>query len=136
MGVKDTIHTLITTVDSICEVLYIKNISVVGSGVLVYTAIPSPGTSVTYLLVNGFLFACGSSGDTGFGDNNPGAVYKTPRLITDGVKSISVNGNEQHVLIVKTDNSIWGTGPNGAGELGDGTKTDRSSFVPISIPNN
>ena len=36
-----------------------------------------------------------------------------------------------HTLFTKTDGSLWGTGRNNRGQLGDGTTTDRNSPVKI-----
>lgn len=37
-----------------------------------------------------------------------------------------------HTLMRRTDGTLWGTGNNGKGELGDGTTTLRLSVVPVS----
>ena len=34
-------------------------------------------------------------------------------------------------MMVKQDGSVWGTGRNGDGYLGDGTTTDKYSFVEV-----
>ena len=34
-------------------------------------------------------------------------------------------------MVLKTDSSLWVTGWNTHGELGDGTKTQRDSFVEV-----
>ena len=42
-----------------------------------------------------------------------------------------VAGGCHHTLLLKTDGSVWATGRNEYGQLGDGSNTDRSSFVQI-----
>ena len=44
-----------------------------------------------------------------------------------GVVAIACGGN--HSLELKRDGTVWGTGYNGNGELGDGTRTDRTTFA-------
>ena len=34
-----------------------------------------------------------------------------------------------HSLVLKRDGTVWGTGWNDEGQLGDGTKTARTTFV-------
>ena len=34
-------------------------------------------------------------------------------------------------MVMKRDGSVWATGWNNFGQLGDGTKTDRSTFVEV-----
>ncbi|MFA5263491.1 MAG: immunoglobulin domain-containing protein [Opitutaceae bacterium] len=43
----------------------------------------------------------------------------------------TVAGGDQHSLIVKTDGSLWAMGDNSAGQLGDGTTTNRTNLVQI-----
>ena len=47
----------------------------------------------------------------------------------ENVKDVSAGGN--HSFILKTDNTLWATGDNFLGQLGDGTNTDRKSPVKI-----
>ena len=42
-----------------------------------------------------------------------------------------VSAGSAHTMILKTDGTLWGTGGNGSGQLGDGTTTDRSTPVQI-----
>ena len=41
----------------------------------------------------------------------------------------AVAGGMDDSFVVKQDGSVWGTGANHGGQLGDGTTTDRHSFV-------
>ena len=47
-------------------------------------------------------------------------------------ESMSVMGT--HVLAMKKDGTLWAYGNNNHGQLGDGTKVNRSDFVPVVFP--
>jgi uncharacterized repeat protein (TIGR02543 family) len=51
------------------------------------------------------------------------------RILSSGVQTVAAGDN--HSLILKTDGSLWATGYNGFGQLGDGTTTTRTSPVRI-----
>jgi len=42
-----------------------------------------------------------------------------------------VGTGHSHAMALKTDGSLWGTGHNDYGQLGDGTKTNRYTFVKV-----
>jgi alpha-tubulin suppressor-like RCC1 family protein len=46
-----------------------------------------------------------------------------------GVQAVSAG--DLHTMILKTDGMLWATGRNAAGQLGDGTLTNRSSPVQV-----
>ena len=66
------------------------------------------------------------SGELGL---NKEIVQKTPKTITTGVKSVA--SGIYHTLVLKEDGSLWTTGRNRYGELGDGTKIARSNLEMI-----
>jgi alpha-tubulin suppressor-like RCC1 family protein len=45
---------------------------------------------------------------------------------------IAVSAGDSHVLLLKSDGTLWGAGDNGFGALGDGTTTDRGTLVPVA----
>ena len=47
------------------------------------------------------------------------------------VKAKAVAAGEMHSVVLKEDGSVWATGRNYNGQLGDGSKTDRSIFVQV-----
>ena len=49
--------------------------------------------------------------------------------LTSGVRHIANGG--LHTLAALSDGSVWSSGYNGSGELGDGTYTERLSAVPV-----
>ena len=48
-----------------------------------------------------------------------------------GVTDVAAGGGG-HSLAIKGDGTVWAWGPNGAGQLGDGTGTDRTTPVRVS----
>ena len=44
----------------------------------------------------------------------------------------AVSAGYQHSLALKEDGSVWATGWNGNGQLGDGTTTNRNTFVEVA----
>ena len=36
-----------------------------------------------------------------------------------------------HSMVLNTDGTVWATGLNLDGQLGDGTDTDKDTFVPV-----
>ena len=48
-------------------------------------------------------------------------------IVHAGVRALAAG--LAYSLVVKADNTVWGTGSNDKGQLGDGTATDRNVFV-------
>lgn len=54
-----------------------------------------------------------------------------PRLGPPAPRVQAVSAGELHTLILKTDGTLWATGDNFCGQLGEGTTTSRSTPVRI-----
>ena len=50
-------------------------------------------------------------------------------VVPDGAKAVAAGGS--HSLVLKQDGSVWATGRNAFGQLGDGLNTGRQSFVRV-----
>ena len=50
-------------------------------------------------------------------------------VTTDGTKVVTVAAGGGHTMVLKKDGTLWATGWNADGQLGDGTTTDRNTFV-------
>ena len=50
------------------------------------------------------------------------------------IAAVAVGSN--HTMILKTDGTLWATGANGSGQLGDGTQIDRSTPVQVTTMTN
>jgi alpha-tubulin suppressor-like RCC1 family protein len=106
-------------------------IQVIPSGVV---AIAAGGGYSLILKTDGSVWATGRNYSGELGDGNAPtdsstfvqAKDDTSAFIT-GAISIAAGSNNNKVL--KADGSVWATGGNADGELGDGTTTDGHSFV-------
>ena len=52
------------------------------------------------------------------------------QVISSGVKAVSAGFS--HSMMLMQDGSVWATGQNFYGNLGDGTATERHDFVQVS----
>ena len=52
-----------------------------------------------------------------------------PTIVHAGAQAIAAG--YEHSMVLKTDGTVWSTGYNGDGQLGDGTREDKSSFVKV-----
>jgi alpha-tubulin suppressor-like RCC1 family protein len=60
--------------------------------------------------------------------------YEVGQLLkSDGSYKNSISSGKYHTAIIKTDNTVWATGNNAYGALGDGTNTNRNTFVSSGI---
>ena len=98
---------------------------------------PTPiqiGTGFTSVAAGlGFSVAIKSDGTMwGWGNASGGLTFipnsLTPVQIASGFTKVVANN---HILALKGDGSLWAWGPNYAGQLGDGTRIDRTSPVQI-----
>ena len=52
-----------------------------------------------------------------------------PSAVHAGVQAIAAGG--LHSMVLKTYGTVWATGRNIYGQLGDGTKSDKLKFVKV-----
>jgi len=94
------------------------------SGVIKVDAYNSDyGTSIAYVKEDGTLWRLGGSTVVG------GYNDFIPIGITDNVIDVSIGYG--HMLILKSDHTLWSIGENTYGQLGDGTTTSRGSPVYV-----
>ena len=89
---------------------------------------------------DGTLWMWGYNGDGALGDGttdnntNQGPLKSTPvQTIAGGTNWKTISCGNRHVMAIKTDGTLWSWGMNDQGQLGDGTKVDKSS--PVQIQN-
>ena len=82
------------------------------------------------------LWATGDNEKGQFGDGTT-TNRTTYTKVASNVKMVATGGRngylEPRTFIVKTDGTVWATGDNINGILGDGTDVSRTSFVPINV---
>lgn len=71
-----------------------------------------------------------SFGQLGTGNNSNSPTTPVQVAGLSSIKAIAVGA--MHVLCLKNDGTVWACGANDAGQLGDGTTTDRNSPVQVS----
>jgi len=96
----------------------------------------SAGTSHTLFLAStGMVWAVGSNthGQLGRGTNidrlNPSIVLDANGTPLSGITAVSAG--ESHSVFLRTDGSVWATGLNNFGQLGDGTDSNRTFPVLV-----
>jgi alpha-tubulin suppressor-like RCC1 family protein len=88
-----------------------------------------------YLMWDGTVWATGSNASGRLGDgtstarSNPVQVVSASGSPFSGVVSISTG--LAFSVFLKSDGTVWATGGNNGGQLGDGTTTSRSNPVPV-----
>ena len=80
---------------------------------------------------DGSLWATGSNefGELGYGDKDTSPRETFVQVISAEVEAVATRLS--HTILLKTDGSVWATGQNNCGQLGDGTMTDRTEFKKI-----
>jgi len=85
-----------------------------------------------FLCLDSTVWSCGfnASGQLGVGDT---IDRSTPIAISGlaGSGVISIAGGNRHSLFVKNDGTVWASGFNNYGQLGDGTTIDR--WIPVQV---
>ncbi len=90
------------------------------------------GSAHSFWVVGGELRAAGNND---FGQLGTGTTFIYPPssstiVVASDVAKVATA--YAHTLFLKTDGSLWATGANASGQLGDGTTTDRLSPVPVA----
>jgi alpha-tubulin suppressor-like RCC1 family protein len=87
-----------------------------------------------FLKSDGSLWAMGNNGGGQLGDGtyNSNGTNRPEQIVASGVTAIAAGGG--HSLFLKSDGSLWASGGNGDGQLGDGTysNTNRHKQVVAS----
>lgn len=104
-------------------------VSVVGG--LLWRSIAGAGSTTHGIAQNGSWYSWGS-GALGALGSNATANRSSPVTVSGGgVNWLSVFGTANGASALQSDGTIWSTGVNSSGTIGDGTTTNRSS--PVSV---
>lgn len=101
------------------------------------------GTGVNFHAIrnDGSLWAWGRSGGGQFGDGTFNDRYAVTRIGTESQWiSVKTGGHlifsSAHTIARKSDGTLWGSGQNSGGQIGDSTTTQKTSFVQIGTSSN
>jgi alpha-tubulin suppressor-like RCC1 family protein len=95
-----------------------------------YVGVTSPTLTVygTTFAMNGDQFRCVAS------NTDAQVISNAAKLTVRPVAGVvAVVGGQFYNLFIRADGTLWGTGDNGRGELGDGTTTNRT--MPVQVAN-
>jgi alpha-tubulin suppressor-like RCC1 family protein len=101
-------------------------------------AISAGGNHSLFLKTDGSLWAMGWNHDGELGDgtfytNAPWGTNKPEQIVASNV--VAIAGGLQHSLFLKSDGSLWATGGNLYGQLGDGTQNTFRNVPEQVVPN-
>lgn len=96
------------------------------------TAIAAGAGHSLALDTNGNVWVWGHNTNGQLGNGSVGSSVFTPVSIAAFSPAISISAGSEHSLVVKTGGTVWGSGANSTGQLGDGTTTQRTSPVQMT----
>lgn len=105
------------------------------TGVTTATAIAAGGFHTCAILADGTVSCWGSDGAGGIGDGSPGDTSSAPTAVSgitaaNPAKALSLG--EFHSCALLADGTVRCWGHNGFGQVGDGTKVDRSVATAVA----
>lgn len=124
-----TSRLLTLIISSLASMAEAQNVSAVSAG---------HNTSF-YLKADGSLWAAGWNVTGQLGDGNSTGMSlssvdaSTPVLVMTRVAAISTSGLGFHTLFLKTDGTVWATGFNNYGQLGDGSNENQVTPVEVRV---
>jgi hypothetical protein len=96
-------------------------------------AISSGYDHTVVLMTDGSIYATGYNfyGQLGNGTTTNSSTL-TLMTSVSGKTSAAISGRNYHTVVLMTDGSIYATGYNNSGQLGDGTTTRRTTLTPMT----
>ena len=83
------------------------------------------------LTKKGRVWAAGWNKYGQLGDGSTLTRTRFVRSVFSGAKVVALAAGDTHSIVLKQDGSAWTVGQNNNGQLGDGSQTDRKSFVMV-----
>ena len=96
------------------------------------TALADGGAHTCALTTTGDAWCWGSNSNGQLGRGTSGGSSSTPALVSGGLKFVALSAGGAHTCGVTPDGSIYCWGANAAGQLGDGTQTDRAAPTRVA----
>ena len=90
-----------------------------------------------FLKADGTVWATGSNYNGQLGDGTTTNQRNNPVQVTDDSGNplsgvVGINAGYSHSVFLKADGTVWATGSNSNGQLGDGTPTKRNNAVQVT----
>ena len=83
------------------------------------------------LTQKGRVWTAGWNNHGQLGDGSQNDKKTFVRVMVTGTKVVGVATGDLHSMVMMQDGSVWASGRNFNGQLGDGSKSDRDSFVKV-----
>ena len=96
-------------------------------------AVAAGGAHTLVLTQEGRVWITGWNEYGQLGDGTMHSRTRFSGMISKGAKPVAVAAGNVHSLVLKQDGTVWAAGRNYHGQLGDGSKTDRSSFCRVAL---
>lgn len=97
-----------------------------------WKSVSAGGEHTVAIKTDGTLWAWGYNSDGEYGNGKYGFNYFTPTQIGSATNWESAIAGYAHTLFIKTDGTLWATGANSLGQLGDGTFNRRNTPILIN----
>jgi alpha-tubulin suppressor-like RCC1 family protein len=94
-----------------------------------YVATSSLGHFSILLESDGTVWATGSNNSGQFGDGTTTGRDEFTQIGSLGSDNVSIAAGGDTTMVLKSDGTVWGSGSNTYGMIGDGTITNTSTFV-------
>ena len=94
-------------------------------------AVAAGGAHSMILTQGGRVWATGWNKYGQLGDGSTSDSIRFRQAISSGTKTVAAAAGDIHTILMKENGSIWAAGRNYNGQLGDGTKFDRSNFLQV-----
>lgn len=99
-----------------------------------FATVAAGGAHSLALSSDGSIYAWGSNSDGQLGDGSTTDSHVPAEVVVADRTFSAIAAGEDHSLAIAADGSLYSWGGNTVGQLGDGSRTDRSSPVLVSAP--
>lgn len=106
--------------------LFGSNVPVQIIGLSGITAVAAGGKQSLFLKSNGTVWGLGGNYNGELGSNNSNTMFSSPFMIPGLTGITAISAGFLHSIFLKSNGTVWVTGDNNYGQLGDGTTIDKN----------